>query len=88
VSGPRDVLDEMRREQDQAVARYLLHDVSKAHPLERVESRRRLVQDEDTRVVDHGLRDKGASPLAAGEIAQAHTCAILQIDSVQRSVRT
>jgi len=65
-----DVADDMRRQDNDALARQVGEQAAEAHPLLGVEAGRGLVDDQQPRVVEQCLGDAYPLPHAAGEAAE------------------
>jgi hypothetical protein len=68
----RDALDvgaDVCRKDDDAVAGHLAQEGSQPNPLLRIQARRRLVDDQESRIVEQRLRDSDALTHSAGKTA-------------------
>src|SRR6185295_724623 len=69
LTGLRDLGQNVRAENDRVIAGELLDQLAGLDDLFRVEAGRRLVEDEDVRVVDERLREPHALPVAFRQLA-------------------
>ncbi len=74
----------MRREDDDALARELGEQRAEAHALLRIESRRRLVDDQQARIVEQRLRDADALAHAAGEAAERTVASLDEVHELEQ----
>lgn len=81
-----DVLDEMRRDHHTGIAPQFLHEIAEPHALRRIEPGRRLVEQEDVRVVHDRLRDPDPPHHPAGECLHLVVRAIGETDPFDRAL--
>ena len=81
-----DVFDDVRGEDDHDVLADLREQVVKAHALLGIESRGRLVDDDQLRIAEQRLRDAEALPHAAGEGAEVLLARVVEVRPLQQRV--
>ena len=81
-----DLLEDVRREDDRAVAAELLDELAHLELLVRVESVGRLVEDEDARVVQQRLREAGAALVALRQRLERLAAHALEVHAADRAL--
>src|SRR5690606_21245967 len=71
-----DILDEVAGQHHEPLSSEFCDELSQPDALDRVQSRGRLVEDEDLRIVDDALSEERSLPFAAGELTELAVCVL------------
>jgi hypothetical protein len=86
LAGLRHLREDVRAQHDRVVAGQASNQIARFHDLFRVEPGGRLVEDQDFRVVDDGLREADALPVALRQLAAMPVLHVVHVGLLHRVV--